>query len=97
MPGRGGTGSLGREAMKGRGLGVCPGASAGIPGCGRVLDGGRGFRHYGMRAGYGCRIGYRRYSGIRPLEISQRELLQEQKALLGKELDLVNQQVKKME
>ena len=53
MPGRDGTGPMGRGAMSGRGLGACNGTNtvrygAGL-GCG-----------LGMRLGFGCRRGFER-------------------------------------
>lgn len=54
MPGRDGTGPMGRGAMSGRGLGVCNGTNVVRYGAGL----GRGL---GMGLGFGCRRGFGRY------------------------------------
>lgn len=87
MPGRDGSGPVGRGAMTGRGLGYCTGVLAARYGVGRRLG-------YGM--GYGR--GYRRYcvpESIGPRD--QREFLEEEKELLENRLSALNKQLEKID
>ncbi len=70
MPGRDGTGPMGRGSMTGRGLGVCSGADVGGYGAGMGRGFGRGLRAgmgcgfgRGLRSGWGCRRGFDRGMG----------------------------------
>ncbi|MDD2294724.1 MAG: DUF5320 domain-containing protein [Eubacteriales bacterium] len=94
MPGRDGTGPLGQGAMTGRGLGVCTGANVGFfgagRGCGMGLGGGygRGMRGFGMRRGY-CATGY----PITTAAPAQKDVLNEQKAILENQLEAIRKQL----
>ncbi len=82
MPGRDGTGPLGRGARTGRGLGPC-----GV-GRGRGLGIGAGIIGLGLGLGYGCRRGFRRFmsNGIADPTLSQEESLRQQKQILENRL-----------
>ena len=84
MPGRDGTGPLGIGARTGRGLGCCVVSDQYNAGLGLGLGCGRGFgrgnRYYAIPA-----------SGTE----SSKELLQAQKELLERRLDIVNKQLEK--
>lgn len=90
MPGRDGTGPMGAGPMTGRGFGFCTGANAMKYGAGL----GRGL---GM--GLACRRGFGRWFG-RGFAIdeaapkTQKELLQNQKAILEKRLEAIDKQLK---
>jgi len=92
MPGRDGTGPMGTGPMTGRGLGFCAGANAVRyrVGLGR-----------GLSLGLGCRRGFGRWFG-RGLVTDeaalkmQKELLQNQKAILEKRLDAINKQLEEL-
>ncbi|WP_368293632.1 DUF5320 domain-containing protein [Dehalobacter sp. TBBPA1] len=79
MPGRDGTGPLGRGAMSGKGLGLCTGVNAARNGNGSGL---------GRRRGYG-----RNLADNMMLSSSRKELLLSQKELLEKRLHLINKQI----
>lgn len=90
MPGRDGTGPMGRGAMTGRGLGVCNGANVDFYGGGY----GRGFgRGMGLGAGFGCRRGFGRFVVDGLAVRTDMEILTEQKELLEKRLELLNKQL----
>ncbi|MFA5384011.1 MAG: DUF5320 domain-containing protein [Eubacteriales bacterium] len=89
MPGRDGTGPLGRGSMTGRGLGFCK-ANAARYGAG-----------FGLGLGLGCRRGFGRGSGRwfnvgRTSLQTQKELLQEQKDVLQSRLDVINRQLENL-
>jgi len=82
MPGRDGSGPTGQGSMSGRGLGVCSGL-------------GRGTRRF-FGTGFFCKRvqGFRRNINLALITSkTQNEIQIEQKRLLQKELDLVNQQL----
>lgn len=81
MPGRDGTGPIVLGTMSGRGMGYCPGANTLSYGLGRRL--GRG---YGMGVG----LGYGRRRGP---WYDEKELLLEQKRLLERRLNYVQDQL----
>ena len=94
MPGRDGTGPMGRGSMTGRGLGLCGGANADRFGAG-----------FGQGLGLGCRgsrgRGFGRGLG-RNLTVDQaeaktyKELLREQKDLLQSRIKLIDEQLGNM-
>jgi len=88
MPGRDGTGPMGRGAMTGRGFGVCAGTGALLAGMGLGL--GLGCRR-GLGRGLGRNIDANQASAKTP-----KELLQEQKELLQKRLESIDQQMENM-
>jgi len=77
MPGRDGTGFMGRGAMSGKGLGACNGANA--------VCNGAGLRR-GNRRGPG-------QNSVADSTKTQKELLQEQKELLEGKLDSISKQL----
>ncbi|HAU31364.1 MAG: Uncharacterized protein XD78_2224 [Desulfotomaculum sp. 46_296] len=86
MPGRDGTGPMGRGSMTGRGLGFC-GANISRYGAG-----------FGFGLGLGCRRGFgRRFDGNFKVDQTslqtQKELLQEQKNVLQRRLEVINKQL----
>jgi len=91
MPGRDGSGPMGQGSRSGRGLGICTGINADRYGAGF----GRGVgRFFGI--GFFCRKGsnFRRNMNIAPISKQKtKEILTEQKEILQKELDLINQQL----
>ena len=83
MPGRDGTGPMGRGAINGRDLGVCTGANALRYGAGS-----------GLGLGLGCRRGFgRNFIADPTVSKTQKELLQEQKELLESRLDIISKQL----
>jgi hypothetical protein len=92
MPGRDGTGPIGAGPMTGRGLGFCTGADAARYGTGRGL---------GLGLGLACRRGFGRWFS-RDLAIdeaipkTQKELLQNQKAILEKRLEAIDKQLENL-
>lgn len=93
MPGRDGTGPMGRGAMSGRGFGFCNGVNAGGYGAGFGQGRVRGF---GLGAGFGCRRGIGRSYVGEAVVLSDKEILTEQKDLLQKRLDMINKQLDHM-
>ncbi|MBA1336983.1 MAG: hypothetical protein HPY66_3419 [Firmicutes bacterium] len=84
MPGRDGTGPMGRGAMTGRGLGFCTGINAIRYGAGLGLG-------LGLGLGFGYRRGFRRNYIAGPIvSKSQKELLAEQKELLQSRLNIIS-------
>ena len=87
MPGRDGTGPMGRGAINGRGLGVCTGANALRYSAGSGLG-------LGLGLGFGCRRGFgRNFIADPTVSKTQKELLQEQKELLESRLDIISKQL----
>jgi hypothetical protein len=84
MPGRDGTGPLGKGAGTGRGLGLCTGAAAVGMGLGLGLACRRGF-------GRGIGRGFRRFFSND--NASNKEFLTEQKAVLQKRLEAIEKQL----
>jgi hypothetical protein len=90
MPGRDGSGPLGRGALTGRGLGLCSGLNTAIK-YGAGLGAGLGL-------GYACRRGFGRGFGLsnivdQPQSKTQKELLIEQKELLTNRLDVIEKEL----
>ena len=84
MPGRDGTGPMGRGVMDGRGFGVCAGAKAIRGGAGQGQGQGQGQgRGRGRGQGTNCRRGFGRnlVTDLKGLK-TEKELLEEQKELL---------------
>ena len=83
MPGRDGTGPLGRGSLTGRGLGLCQGFNAGSGFQGRGLQCRRGF-------GYGFSGGIRRgWNGPGNPVVNDRQALEDYQKYLEQELALV--------
>lgn len=80
MPGRDGTGVMGRGAKSGRGLGNCMRANA-------VRNGA------GLGLGSGFRRGTPNFSADSTVTKTQKELLQEQKELLESRLESISKQL----
>lgn len=83
MPRRDGTGPMGAGPATGRGLGFCTGANA---------------AGYGAGFGFGCRRGFgrgfgRNFTLNQTSAKTQKELLQEQKALLENRLKIIDEQL----
>ena len=94
MPGRDGTGPLGRGALTGRGLGDCEGGRAGYTGRAFGFGRGRGMRGCGFGRGMGGWMGSGRGYGLRAWYadesgVSGREALNEQKNVLERQLEAI--------
>ena len=100
MPRRDGTGPMGQGSMTGRGLGVCTGANVGGYGVRLGCGLGRGGSGIGLGRdigfGYGCRRGAGRFFTGGAIELTDKEILDEQKQLLQKRLDVVNKQLENL-
>lgn len=82
MPGRDGTGPMGRGTMTGRGLGVCISSN---------------LECYGIGLGLGRRKGLgKNYKEESTIAKTQKELLQERKKLLEKRLDIIGKQLENL-
>ena len=82
MPGLNGTGPMGAGAMTGRGMGYCNKANAGM-----------GF--YGRRMGRG--FGFRRFYAAPDAAPEQtKDILEQQKSFLERELASIDEQIKKL-
>lgn len=92
MPGRDGSGPLGRGALTGRGLGVCSGVNAIKYGAG--LGAGLGLG-YAYRRGLGRGLGLN-YIVDQPQSKTQKELLMEQKEILANRLDVIDKELEKL-
>jgi len=92
MPGRDGTGPMGAGSMTGRGLGLCAGGAVGY-GTGRGPGLGLGWRR-----GLGCGRGFgRQFAPAQwPDDVSQKDLLAQQKRALEDRLEVVNRQLESM-
>lgn len=89
MPGGDGTGPMGRGPLTGRGLGYCAG---GYPRYGLGRRAGFGARGYGLGLGY--RRGYRAYYPVEPVDPrTERELLEEERAVLENRLKMVSREL----
>jgi hypothetical protein len=88
MPGRDGTGPMGRGVMSGRGLGVCNGANVGGYGIGLGCRTGRG-----RGAGYGCMRGFGRFNIGERTVLTEKELLTEQKEQLESRIDIISKRL----
>ena len=100
MPGRDGTGPMGQGSMTGRGLGVCTGVNVGRYGVGLGRGFGRGMGRsmgLGMGFGYGCRRGAVRFYAGGAMELTDKEILNEQKELFQKRLDVVSRQLENLQ
>lgn len=86
MPGRDGTGPIGRGAMTGRGFGLCKDANPTVYG-GRASWFGQGFR---FGRGYRCRGGFG--WGFE----NQKEMLEDQKVFLEDRLDAIKKQLEEL-
>ena len=82
MPGKDGTGVMGRGAKSGRGLGNCTGANA--IRCGTGL-------------GLGYRRGLPSFLADPTVSKTQKEMLQEQKKLLESRLDSISKQLENLQ
>lgn len=94
MPGRDGTGPLGRGALTGRGLGDCEGSRAGYAGRAFGFGRGRGMRGCGFGRGMGGWTGPGRGYGLRAWYadesgVSGKEALNEQKNALERQLEAI--------
>jgi len=89
MPGKDGTGPMGRGAMTGRGLGYCTGIGSGRYGAGIRRGFGRGLG-YGL--GLGCRRGCGGFYPAGLTEAEEIELLKEEKEILEKRLEMLKKQ-----
>lgn len=89
MPGRDGTGPMGRGSMSGKGFGVCNEANMGGYGVGF----GRGL---GLGTGFGCKRGFGGPFAGETVVLSDKEILSNQKELLQKRLDMVSKQLENM-
>jgi hypothetical protein len=88
MPGKDGTGPMGRGAMTGRGFGICAGANAVKYGAGLGT---------GLGLGLGCRRGYgRNFAADTTESKTEKELLTEQKELLQNRLEIISKQLEKL-
>jgi hypothetical protein len=90
MPRRDGTGPMGAGTMIGRGLGLCTGANA--------VRYGTGFR---MGLGLACRRGFgggfgRGFAVNETSPKTQKELLQEQKAILQNRIEVIDKQLENL-
>jgi len=83
MPGRDGTGPMGRGVASGRGLGYCHGTKA-------VHSTTR------LGQGLGSRRVLRNFTADLTVSKTQKELLQEQKALLESKLDIISKQLQSL-
>ncbi|EGW40204.1 hypothetical protein DOT_1845 [Desulfosporosinus sp. OT] len=82
MPGRDGTGPTGRGVASGRGLGY---------------QGTEAVRSTtGLGQGLGSRRGHRNFAADQTVSKTQKELLQEQKALLESKLDIISKQLQSL-
>jgi hypothetical protein len=92
MPRRDGTGPVGAGSMTGRGLGLCTGANAVKYGAGLGM---------GLGLGLACRRGFGRGFGRgfafnQTSSKTQKELLNEQKAMLQDRLEVIEKQMEKL-
>jgi len=91
MPGRDGTGPMGRGSMTGRGRGFCAVGNDVQYGAGLGL---------GLGLRLGCRRGFGRntaaYSGNSTVAKTPKELLIEQKKLLEDRLDIISKQLENL-
>lgn len=90
MPGRDGTGPMGRGTMTGRGFGVCVGTNAAEYGTG-----------FGFGLGLGCRRGFGRgfargFAADPIVSKTKKEVLTEQKKLLESRLELISKQLQSL-
>lgn len=84
MPNRDGTGPNSMGSMTGRGLGICAG----------INDVNFGF---GRGRAFGCRRGFgRNFVSTNNAEMTQKELLEEQKIFFEKNLKVVEEQLEKL-
>ncbi len=90
MPRRDGTGPMGAGSMTGRGLGFCTGASAVRHGAGLGMGLGLACRH-GFGRGFG-----RGFAVNQASSKTQKELLNEQKAMLQDRLDVIDKQLENL-
>ena len=98
MPGRDGTGPMGRGVMTGRGLGFCNAVNAiNAVNLGFGFGRGRGFGlglGRGQKFGLGCGRGFRGNSSFYNVGLkTQKELLTDQKGLLQSRLDVISKQL----
>lgn len=91
MPGRDRTGPMGYGAMTGRGLGLCTGINAVNYGPGY----GYGYAcRRGIGRGYGRNMGYGRGMAVNQIPARpHKELLQEQRDMLLKQIDAIEKQL----
>ena len=90
MPGRDGTGPMGRGAMTGRGFGICTDANAAEYGMG-----------FGFGRGLGCRRGFgrgfaRNFQLNQTPSKTQKEMLTEQKEFLEGRLNMISKQLESL-
>ena len=92
MPRRDGTGPMGAGSMTGRGFGLCTGANAVKYGAGLGMGLGLGLA---CRRGFGR--GFGRGSAINRISTkTQKELLNEQKAMLQNRLEVIDKQLENL-
>lgn len=96
MPGRDGTGPMGRGSMTGGGFGNCAGRGAFAPGAGRGM--GRGGAGRGMRRMFqaGGRFGFNSPGQDTDMAMENRQLMQ-QNETLRMELDAIMKRLDEME
>ena len=88
MPRRDGTGPMGAGSMTGRGLGLCTGANAVKYGAGLGM---------GLGLGLACRRGFGRGFAVNQTSSkTQKELLNEQKAMLQDRLEVIEKQMENL-
>jgi hypothetical protein len=92
MPGRDRTGPIGAGSMTGRGLGLCTGANAVKYGAGPGMGLGLGLA---CRRGFGRGLG-RGFAINQASSKTQKELLQEQKAILQDRLEVIDKQLENL-
>lgn len=98
MPGRDGTGPMGKGAMTGRGFGGCLGQGSASYGTGLRRGGLRGagmigLAGLGLGLGYGCRRGFRNFYRGDVQGADEKGILEEEKELLKSRLDLISKRL----
>ena len=88
MPRRDGTGPMGAGSMTGRGLGLCAGVNAVKYGAGFGMGLGQGFAR---RRGFGRGFAFNHASSK-----TQKELLNEQRAVLQDRLEVIDKQLENL-
>ena len=97
MARRDGTGPLGRGAMTGRGLGICSGVNAVRYGAGFGAGLGLGYAcRRGMGMGLGRGLGLNYVVDQPQSNLTQKELLMEQKELLANRLDIIDKELENL-
>lgn len=98
MPGRDGSGPLGRGALTGRGLGPCSGADIAKYGAGFGIGLGLGYacrRSFGRGLWFGRGLGIG-YGSAQTQYSSQKELLEKQKKILENRLEDIDRELEEL-